>query len=183
MTKPIPDRAEIALEYPDKFYSGTFERSARFEAHLDQTGITLVLERTGSEDVRKSIHIHLHFGLFADILRDLAATVGKMDKDDVTHREALASAAEALYRALVHKPSGKRHERAQPSDRRGGRRFDRCDFAVGRLAGTEGAQRRAPALIWRVLSARNVTPCVQPSSTRRIRARQALKASLRRHPE
>ena len=26
--KPIPDKAEVALEYPDKFYLGTFERTA-----------------------------------------------------------------------------------------------------------------------------------------------------------
>ena len=46
MTKPIPDKAEIALEYPDKpLYVGTFERSSRFEAHLDPTGIALILER------------------------------------------------------------------------------------------------------------------------------------------
>src|SRR6266496_1658353 len=31
MTKPIPDKAEVALEYPDKLYIGTFERSSRFE--------------------------------------------------------------------------------------------------------------------------------------------------------
>ncbi len=34
MTKPIPDKAEVALEYPDKLYIGTFERTARFDAHL-----------------------------------------------------------------------------------------------------------------------------------------------------
>ena len=33
MTKPIPDKAEVALEYPDKLYIGTFERSSRFDAH------------------------------------------------------------------------------------------------------------------------------------------------------
>jgi len=38
MTKPITDEAKIALEYPDKFYVGTFERTSRFEAHLDPTG-------------------------------------------------------------------------------------------------------------------------------------------------
>ena len=48
MTKPIPDKAEIALEYPDKLYVGTFERSSRFEAHLDPTGIALTLERSSS---------------------------------------------------------------------------------------------------------------------------------------
>src|ERR1022692_4419999 len=57
MTKPIPDKAEIALEYPDKLYVGTFERSSRFEAHLDPTGIALVLEKPGADDVRKSIHM------------------------------------------------------------------------------------------------------------------------------
>ena len=30
MTKPITDKAEVALEYPDKLYVGTFERSSRF---------------------------------------------------------------------------------------------------------------------------------------------------------
>jgi hypothetical protein len=58
MTKPIPDKAEIALEYPDKLYVGTFERSSRFEAHLDPTGIALILERPGADDIRKSIHMH-----------------------------------------------------------------------------------------------------------------------------
>jgi hypothetical protein len=77
MTKPIPDKAEIALEYPDKLYVGTFERSSRFEAHLDPTGIALILDRPGAEDVHKSIHMHIHFGLFADILRELASTVGR----------------------------------------------------------------------------------------------------------
>ena len=75
MTKPIPDKAEVALEYPDKLYIGTFEQSARFDAHLDENGISLSLHRTGADDVRKSIRMHFHYGLFADILRDLAKTV------------------------------------------------------------------------------------------------------------
>jgi hypothetical protein len=43
MSKPIPDKAEVALEYPDKLYIGTFKRSSRFDAHLDETGISLSL--------------------------------------------------------------------------------------------------------------------------------------------
>ena len=31
MTKPIPDKAEVALEYPDKLYIGTFELSTHPE--------------------------------------------------------------------------------------------------------------------------------------------------------
>ena len=107
MTKPISDKAEIALEYPDKLYVGTFERSSRFEAHLDPTGIALMLEKPGADDVRKSIHMHINFGLFADIVRELAATVGKIPKDDVKHRDLLAQAAAELHAALADKPAGK----------------------------------------------------------------------------
>ena len=53
MTKPIPDKAEVAVEYPDKFYIGTFERTARFDAHLDEAGISLSLHRTGADETRK----------------------------------------------------------------------------------------------------------------------------------
>jgi hypothetical protein len=101
MTKPIPDKAEVALEYPDKLYVGTFERSSRFEAHLDPSGIALTLERPGSNDVHKSIHMHIHFGLFADILRDLASTVARIPKDDVMHREQLTEAVARLHAALT----------------------------------------------------------------------------------
>jgi hypothetical protein len=101
MTKPIPDKAEIALEYPDKLYVGTFERSSRFEAHLDPNGIALVFERPGADDVHKSVHLHIHFGLFADILKDLAATVARIPKDDILHRDQLTQAAAALHKALA----------------------------------------------------------------------------------
>jgi hypothetical protein len=47
MNKPIPDKAEVAIEYPDKLYIGTFERSSRFDAHFDEHGISLTLERKG----------------------------------------------------------------------------------------------------------------------------------------
>lgn len=101
MTKPIPDKAEIALEYPDKLYVGTFEGSSRFEAHLDPTGFALVLERPGAEDVRKSIYLHINFGLFASILSELAASVAAVPKDDMLHRDQLARAVGELQRALA----------------------------------------------------------------------------------
>jgi VIT1/CCC1 family predicted Fe2+/Mn2+ transporter len=107
MAKPIADKAEVALEYPDKLYVGTFERSSRFEAHLDPTGIALILEHPGAEDVRKSIHMHVNFGLFADILHELAATVSRIAKDDVMHRDQLAAAAAELHKALVRNPARK----------------------------------------------------------------------------
>jgi hypothetical protein len=100
MTKPIPDKAEVAVEYPDKLYIGTFAQTARFDAHLDEAGISLSLHRMGAEDVRKTVRMHFHFALFAEILRDLAMTVQAVPPADVTHREALRDAAKALYLAL-----------------------------------------------------------------------------------
>jgi hypothetical protein len=67
MTKPISDKAEVAVEYPDKLYIGTFAHTARFDAHLDQSGIALTLELPGPDEQRKSVHMHFHYALFAEI--------------------------------------------------------------------------------------------------------------------
>jgi hypothetical protein len=116
MTRPIPDKAEIALEYPDKLYIGTFQNTARFDAHLDQTGVSLTLDRTGDVDTRKSVRMHFHYALFADILRDLANTVAMMPPEDAVHRDALRTAAEALYRSLSAdtKPGSKEINQGPP---------------------------------------------------------------------
>jgi hypothetical protein len=99
MTRPISDKAEVALEYPDKFFSGTFERSSRFEASVDKTGVSLVLKRPGSEDVRKSVHIHINYGLLADILQELTSQVAKVPSDDI-HRDQLRQAAASFSQAF-----------------------------------------------------------------------------------
>ena len=82
MTKPIPDKAEIALEYPNKFYIGTFERTSRFDAHLDATGVSLALERTGDAAEKKAVRMHFHYSLFAEILEELARTASAMPRHD-----------------------------------------------------------------------------------------------------
>jgi hypothetical protein len=110
--KPIPDKAEVVLEYPDKFYIGTFERTSRFEAHLDEGGIALTLYHGGDDSERRSVRMHIHYALFADILRDLAATVSAMPLDDDAHRDALAQSAAALNTAL--QPRAKRSRTAKP---------------------------------------------------------------------
>jgi hypothetical protein len=100
MTKPIPDKAEVALEYPDKLYIGTFEHASRFDAHLDETGISLSLERTGGINVRKTIRMHFHYGLFAEILHDLAKAASSLSSEEIAHCDALREGAKALWRAL-----------------------------------------------------------------------------------
>ena len=82
-------KAEIALEYPNKFYIGTFERTARFDAHLDKAGVSLMLERTGDAAEKKAVRMHFHYALFAEILQELAKTASAMPEHDADHREAL----------------------------------------------------------------------------------------------
>jgi hypothetical protein len=43
--------------------------------------------------------MHFHYGLFADVLNDLASTVASFPLEDANHREALRTAAKALYDA------------------------------------------------------------------------------------
>ena len=100
MTRAVPDKAEIALEYPEKFYVGTFERSSRFEARLDSTGFALILDRPGDEGARRSVHMHINYGLFAGILSELASSVNRIPKDDIVHRDQLSRAVAELHKAL-----------------------------------------------------------------------------------
>jgi hypothetical protein len=101
MHRPIPDKAEIALEYPDKYYVGTFERSSRYEARFDATGVSLTLDRPGDADTRRTIHMHINYELFEDVLRDLAASVGALPTGAGPDRKALGGAAKVLHAALT----------------------------------------------------------------------------------
>jgi hypothetical protein len=75
-------------------------QTARFDAHFDKAGISLSLYREGGSDTRKSVRMHFHYALFAEILRDLARTAASVPLVDVVHREALADGAKALSSAL-----------------------------------------------------------------------------------
>jgi hypothetical protein len=45
--------------------------------------------------------MHISFGLLAGILRELAASVGEIPADDITHREQLTDAVAQLHAALT----------------------------------------------------------------------------------
>jgi hypothetical protein len=48
----------------------------------------------------KSVRMHFHYGLFAEILHELAKTVASLPAGDLAHREVLYDAARAFYLAL-----------------------------------------------------------------------------------
>ena len=101
MTKPIPTKA---LEYPDKLYIGTFERSAQSDAHLDKSGISLTLQRTGDVEARRSIRMHLHYGLLRKSSANWRRTASAIPEDNSEHRDTLRDAVKALHRSLAAKP-------------------------------------------------------------------------------
>ncbi len=94
----ITDKAEVAIDFPDKFYMGAFGRDCAFEAHVETDGVLIRLVRPG--DQKRVVDIHLHHFLFAGILDDLAASVAKREPIDDLHRESLLNAARRLAAAL-----------------------------------------------------------------------------------
>ena len=98
MKKPVPGKAEVVLDHPDKLYFGTFEGTALFDAHFDDSGALLLLDDPG--DTSKSLRVHIHHALLAGILADLAKTVSGIAADDAVRRK-LADGAKALHEALA----------------------------------------------------------------------------------
>lgn len=100
--KPITDKAEVSVDFPDKLYFGEFGRLSRFEAHAEPESMTIKLLRLGDE--RREVMLHLHHFLFAGILDDIAASLGAGAKVDAAHAGAVREAAERLVRALRAAP-------------------------------------------------------------------------------
>lgn len=94
---PILDKAEVAIDFPDKFYMGSFDRDCGFEAHADAEGVVIKLIRPSGE--KRAAQMHLHYLLFAAILDDLAGSLPAFAIDDV-HRFPLRDAARRLATAL-----------------------------------------------------------------------------------
>jgi hypothetical protein len=53
---PITDKAEVAIDFPDKFYMGGFGRDCSFEARAEADGVLIRLVR--SEGEKRAVEIH-----------------------------------------------------------------------------------------------------------------------------
>jgi hypothetical protein len=100
---PIADKAEVAIDFPDKFYMGGFGRDCAFEGSADSEGVLIRLVRPGEE--KRVAEIHLHHFLFANILDELARSLGEREPIDELHREPLLNAARRLVVALERAPA------------------------------------------------------------------------------
>ena len=99
---PIMDKGEVAIDFPDKYYSGGFGRDCSFEARAEDDGVLIRLVRSG--DDKRAAAIHLHHFLLAGILEDLAASLAERGPIDTVHREPLLNAARRFVAALEFAP-------------------------------------------------------------------------------
>jgi hypothetical protein len=101
---PIADKAEVSVDFPDKAYIGSFSRHSQFDAYADAESVAIRLVRLGED--RREAMIHLHYGLLADILAELARSLGAREALDEPHRAELAEAARRLAACLEPRPHG-----------------------------------------------------------------------------
>jgi hypothetical protein len=95
---PIADKAEVSVDFPDKAYIGSFGRHSQFDAYADADSVAVRLVRPG-EDRREAV-MHLHYGLLAEILIELARSLASRDQFDEQHRTDLSEAAKQLCTSL-----------------------------------------------------------------------------------
>ena len=95
---PIPDKAEVSIDFPDKFYIGSFPRDAKFDARAENDGLFIKLTRTGEN--RRQVEIHLHHQLLADILSEWAVSLANEPPMQENHRETLLAALARVEGAL-----------------------------------------------------------------------------------
>lgn len=97
--RPVTDKAEVSIDFPDKAYMGAFGRDSKFDAHADDQGVMLKLSRPGED--KRVVELHLHHYLFADVLRALAESIRERPPIDDEHRGHIVDAAKALHAALL----------------------------------------------------------------------------------
>jgi hypothetical protein len=95
---PIADKAEVSVDFPDKAYMGVFGRHSQFDAYANEDDATIKLVRPG-EDRREAV-IHLHYGLLAGVLAELARSLASRAPLDELHRSELSEAAKQLSASL-----------------------------------------------------------------------------------
>ena len=94
---PIPDKAEVAIDFPEKFYIGGFGRDSSFDAVAEADDVLIRLSRSGE---KRLAEIHLHYELFADILDELALSLRQRPPLDRMHRERLVTAVANLAASI-----------------------------------------------------------------------------------
>ena len=96
--KPIKDKAEVSIDFPEKFYIGSFSRQSKFEARSEDDGLLIKLKN--DSDQERAVEIHLHHHLLADILSEWAESLSDEPIHDIDHRKTLTDALKKLQKAI-----------------------------------------------------------------------------------
>ena len=97
MATPITDKAEVSIDFPDKFFMGSFGHGSRYDVTADKEGIHLHLDRTAGE--KRHVGFHVHYYLLAELLEATAKAVAEVDGLEPHLRARLKEAA-AKWQAL-----------------------------------------------------------------------------------
>lgn len=97
--RPVADRAEVSIDFPEKTYMGSFGHTAAFSAHATSEAAELKLTHGGT--AKRTVEFYLHWYFFADMLDEIAASLeGRTGLVDDAHRQAISDAAVRLAAAL-----------------------------------------------------------------------------------
>ena len=98
MSKPIIDKAEVSIDFPDKFYHGSFSRSSSYDVKVDEVGVHIALDHRGEEP--RHVAFHLHHYLFTGILEAIANEITEKNELPDMDSDRLHEAATKLAQAL-----------------------------------------------------------------------------------
>ncbi|HEX9768202.1 MAG TPA: hypothetical protein VGA50_03420 [Kiloniellales bacterium] len=114
MKHPITDKAQVSIDFPEKFYVGSFGRDSSLDVSADQEGVHINLER--QEETKRRVGFHVHYYLLADLLKSIGEALSGYGEIDEPHRAALTEAAQTLAKAVK---SGRRKAVGKPRHHRG----------------------------------------------------------------
>jgi len=99
MKHPITDKAQVSIDFPEKFYVGSFGRDSSLDVSADQEGVHITLER--QVDKKRRVGFHVYYYLLADLLQSTAQALAGCKDVDELRRSAIAAAARALADAAA----------------------------------------------------------------------------------
>lgn len=116
MKHPMKDKAQVSIDFPEKFYVGSFGRDSSLDVTADQEGVHIHLER--QVDRKRRVGFHVHYYLLADLLQSIGQALAGCKEIDPIHRSALADATRSLTKAVAPKKrTSSRRPRHSASDR------------------------------------------------------------------
>lgn len=90
MSSPITDKAEVSIDFPDKFFMGSFARGSRYDVTADAEGLHIHLDRASGE--KRRVGFHIHYYLLADILAAAADAVAHVKNLEPDQKDRLKEA-------------------------------------------------------------------------------------------